>query len=93
MFIDSCGAAGPSHYVQTVNDRYAAYDKYTGDMLEGYPKYGYELYSQFDDGSEGSNACRTSTFGDNTVLWDRNAERWVFSEFAWLNDAGPYYQV
>lgn len=90
---DSCGAVGPSHYVQTVNDRIAVFDKSTGQMLDGYPKPGYDLYSQFPGTSEAAEACRTATWGDNTVQWDRNAERWVFSEFAWIDDYGPYYQV
>lgn len=87
---DSCGAAGPSNYVQVVNDRYAIFDKFTGEMLTS--QNGKQLYATFDDGTEGSDSCRTACRGDPTVAWDQHAERWVFSEFAWVNDDGPYFQ-
>jgi hypothetical protein len=92
---DACGAAGPSHYVQTVNDRYAVFDKYTGQMLHGFPKPGYSLYANISDSTySGAEACRSYTNGDTTVLWDQLAERWVFSEFAWIDfSTGPFFQV
>mmetsp|Transcript_14373 Transcript_14373/g.15031 ORF Transcript_14373/g.15031 Transcript_14373/m.15031 type:complete len:1153 (+) Transcript_14373:2-3460(+) len=89
---DSCMTVGPSHFVQVVNDKYAIFDKTTGNMLSGYPKPGYQLYSSFNDGTNGALACRTSTQGDPTVQYDKFANRWVFSEFAWTSDSGPYYQ-
>ena len=93
---DSCGANGLTYYIQVVNDQYAIFNKATGTMLSGYPKPGYALYSSFNDGSAGSTACRTSTNGDPTVQYDKFADRWVFTEFAWTSansNSGPYYQV
>jgi hypothetical protein len=65
-------------------------------MLSGYPKNGYELYASFNDGTDGATACRTSTYGDPVVQYDKLASRWIFTEFAWLSanaNTGPYFQV
>ena len=80
---DACGGVGLIYYVQGLS----------GVMLSGSPKSGYELYALFDDGTAGSNACRTSTYGDPTVQYDKFADRWVFTEFAWISASGPYFQV
>lgn len=93
---DSCGTAGLNHYIQVVNDKYAIFNKATGAMLSGYPKNGYQLYASFNDGTAGSDACRTSTHGDPTIQYDEFADRWVFTEFAWTSandNTGPYFQV
>ncbi len=92
---DACGAVGPNNYVQAVNDQYAIFDK-SGNMLAGYPKDGSALYASFNDGTAGATACRTATNGDPVVQYDKLANRWIFTEFAWLSansDSGPFYQV
>lgn len=53
------------------------------------------MFSAFAGEGDGPTACRTATHGDPTVQYDRMADRWVFTEFAWTaaNDAtGPYFQ-
>lgn len=88
-------AVGPDHVVQVANDQYAIFDK-AGNLFPGYPKAGTELYALFNDGTVGATACRTSTFGDPVVQYDKLADRWVLTEFAWLDadfGTGPYFQV
>jgi hypothetical protein len=90
---DACGAVGPSHYFQVVNNRYAIYSK-TGTLLSG-PNSGNSMFAAFSGSTAGAVACRTATNGDPTVQYDKMAQRWIFTEFAWTaaNDAtGPYFQ-
>jgi hypothetical protein len=57
---DSCGAAGPDHFVEVVNRNFAVYDKYTGEELINI------LLGSFLPGSN----------GDPRVLYDQFSERW-----------------
>jgi hypothetical protein len=88
-------AIGSNHVAQVANDQYAIFDK-SGNLLPGYPKPGFSLYSAFNDGSPGALACRTSTKGNPMVQYDKLADRWIFTEYAWLDSnffTGPYFQV
>lgn len=69
---DCNGAAGPNHYMQTVNTTYAIYDK-TGTKLVG-PTLLRQLFSGV--------AGATCDDGDPIVLYDDQADRWVVSEFS-----------
>jgi hypothetical protein len=69
---DCNGAAGPGHYMQTVNTTYAIYSK-TGTLLAGPTN----LNTLFN-GVPGSN-CND---GDPIVLYDEQADRWFVGEFS-----------
>jgi hypothetical protein len=71
---DTEGAVGPNHYVQTVNVRMQIWNK-TGTSLVG-PVNTSGLWSTF------GGPCQTDNDGDAIVLYDRQADRWVISQFA-----------
>lgn len=77
---DPVGAVGPKHYVQMVNLAYAVYDK-TGNLLLGPADIG-SLWTGFaiPDCTEPS--------GDPIVVYDRQADRWILSQFT---TTGPEY--
>ncbi len=90
---DANGAVGASQYVQWVNTRFAVYRKTDGALLLG-PLPGNALFADFG-GSPGADACRLNNNGDPIALYDKLANRWVMSQFAWLAEnraTGPYYQ-
>jgi hypothetical protein len=71
---DTEGAVGPNHYVQTVNVRMQIWNK-TGTSLVG-PVNTNGLWSTF------GGPCQSDNDGDAIVLYDRQADRWVISQFA-----------
>ncbi|GAB3435634.1 hypothetical protein NX773_22475 [Massilia solisilvae] len=90
---DPNGAVGDSQYVQWVNTRLAIYNKANGALLLG-PIPGNALFAGMT-GSPGADACRTSNWGDPIVQYDKQARRWILTQFAWdpaKTDTGPYYQ-
>ena len=72
---DTNGAVGPNHYVQTVNNAFAIFDKTTGAMVYG-PVPINTLWSGFGGG------CQTNNDGDAIVNYDRISDRWVISQFS-----------
>lgn len=90
---DSNGAVGATQYVQWVNTRLAVFNKSTGAIQLG-PVAGNTLFAGFV-GSPGADACRLNNNGDPLAQYDKLANRWVLSQFAWLSantNTGPYYQ-
>lgn len=90
---DANGAVGETQYVQWVNTRMAVFDKATGALQLG-PMAGNTVFAGFT-GSAGADACRLSNNGDPIAQYDKQAKRWLLTQFAWApgNDAtGPYYQ-
>jgi hypothetical protein len=84
---DPTGAAGPNDYVQSVNATLVRiYDK------NGVPRGpAFQLKDLF--ASIGGVAAN-STNGDPIVLYDRLANRWFITQFAFTNSAAPpYYQA
>ena len=71
---DPNGAAGPNHFMQTVNTHFAVYDK-AGTIL-----FGPSLLSVLWDGIPGPWAGRND--GDPVVLYDRYSDRWVVIQFS-----------
>ncbi len=69
---DCNGAAGPNHYMQTINSTYAIYNK-TGALLAG-PTNMNNLFG----GVTGS-GCND---GDPLILYDEQASRWLAVEFS-----------
>jgi hypothetical protein len=80
---DTNGAVGLTQYVQWVNTSFAVFDKTTGAITLG-PVVGNSLWQGF-----GGN-CETNNDGDPIVLYDKLADRWVFSQFSVQNPNPPF---
>ena len=84
---DTVGAVGPNHYVQAVNNRVRVFDKtgvpltapFTQSSLFG------SLYPQV------GGICATNNAGDPIVLYDRMADRFQVSQFAFTSQTTPPY--
>src|SRR5215510_375672 len=72
---DTNGAVGATQYVQWVNSSFAVFNKSTGALIAG-PTAGNSLWAGFGGG------CQTNNDGDPIVLYDKLADRWVFSQFS-----------
>ncbi len=80
---DTEGTVGATQYVQWVNTSFAIFNKSTGALISG-PTAGNTLWSGFGGG------CQTNNDGDPIVLYDKAAQRWVFSQFS--VSTTPYLQ-
>ena len=80
---DTNGAVGATQYVQWVNTSFAVFDKATGAKIAG-PTEGNVLWSGFGGG------CQNNNDGDPIVLYDKAAQRWIFSQFS--VSSTPYLQ-
>jgi hypothetical protein len=83
---DTEGDVGPDHYVQYINSVATIYDK-TGLIVLG-PFPGNAFWAGL------GGPCEIQNDGDPLVRYDRQADRWVVSQFALPNgpDQGPFYQ-
>lgn len=82
---DTTGAVGPSHYVQSVNSMWRVWDKNGNALIP--PKKLSDLWSAI------GGLCGTNNQGDPIVLYDRMADRWLISQFAYTsNTAPPFHQ-
>ncbi|PYS11405.1 MAG: hypothetical protein DMG15_17885 [Acidobacteria bacterium] len=73
-------AVGPNHIVETVNARYAIYDK-NGALLVG-PKSLSSLWTAL------GGPCATNNGGDPDVQYDKVADRWLITQLG--NTSAPY---
>ncbi len=80
---DTEGTVGATQYVQWVNTSFAIFNKSTGALVAG-PTAGNTLWSGFGGG------CQSNNDGDPIVLYDKLAQRWVFSQFS--VSTTPYLQ-
>src|ERR1700692_2735531 len=80
---DTEGTVGATQYVQWVNTSFAVFNKSTGAKIAG-PTAGNTLWSGFGGG------CQTNNDGDPIVLYDKLAQRWIFSQFS--VSTTPYLQ-
>ena len=80
---DTNGTVGATQYVQWVNSSFAIFNKTNGALIAG-PTAGNTLWSGFGGG------CQTNNDGDPVVLYDKAAQRWVFSQFS--VSTTPYLQ-
>jgi hypothetical protein len=71
---DPDGAVGPNHFVNLVNTDFAVFNK-SGVPIFG-PVATNTLWSGFGGG------CETNNDGDGVVLYDRAADRFVFTQFS-----------
>ncbi len=87
---DTNGDVGLNYYIQAVNDAYAIYDKNTGAMQASFTEN-----SLFSSGNTGT-VCDTDSSGDPVVLYDRLANRWILTNFAFgFNNnrpVSPFYE-
>ncbi|MFZ4520595.1 MAG: T9SS type A sorting domain-containing protein [Bacteroidales bacterium] len=79
---DTDGDVGLTHYMQVVNCRFAIYDK-NGNKLMG-PSNNSVIFNGLP---------HNTNDGDAILLYDENADRWLFSQFALPNyPNGPFYE-
>ena len=80
---DTHGDVGPNHYFQVVNCHYSIYSK-TGTLLLG-PLANSSVFAGMPNNSND---------GDAVVLYDEQADRWLFSQFSMPSyPAGPFFQM
>jgi Secretion system C-terminal sorting domain len=80
---DTYGDIGPNHYFQVVNASYAIYDK-AGDKILG----------PLPSSSVWNGMPNNVNSGDAVVVYDENANRWLFSQFSLpYYPNGPFYQM
>jgi hypothetical protein len=84
---DTTGAAGATQYVQWVNASFAVFDKATGARVYG-PAAGNTLFA----GLGATHPCATENDGDPIVQYDKQAGRWVLSQFAVPGGSAGYWQ-
>ncbi len=84
---DTDGDVGPNHYVQMLNLSFQIWDK-DGNSLYG-PADNSTLWDGFGDPWDGTND------GDPIVLYDEEADRWLFTQFSLPNGSStpPYYML
>lgn len=81
---DTNGDVGPNHYIQSVNVRMAVYNKNTGAIMSG-PF----TFADFFSGT--GTICDTANSGDPVVVYDRLADRWIVTQFAFASSTTPPY--
>ena len=85
---DTTLAVGPNHVIAWVNSQYAIFSK-TGTLQTG-PVNGNTLFTGL------GNVCETTNRGDPILQYDRLADRWILSQFAFNVSGGlpaaPYMQ-
>jgi len=81
---DTNGAAGSFQYVQLVNIDLAVFNKSTGAVMLG-PVPINTLFSGF------GGACEADNDGDPIVVYDKQVNRWVISQFA-VDQGAPFLQ-
>src|SRR5215471_7724048 len=78
---DSEGDVGPNHYIEAINETIQIFDK-VGNTLSGPTSY-----NSFFSGLTGT-PCTNANDGDPYVLYDRFADRWLISDFAFPSFPG-----
>ncbi len=80
---DTDGDIGPNHYVEAINESIRIFDK-SGNTLSGPTSY-----NSFFAGLVGT-PCATSNDGDPYVIYDKAADRWMISDFAFPSFPGSF---
>ena len=75
--------AGVGYYIQWVNVAFGIFNKATGTLVYG-PANGNTIWSGF------GGRCEADNDGDPIVMYDKLADRWVFTQFS--VSAQPYLQ-
>jgi hypothetical protein len=80
---DTDGEVGQDHYFQVVNTKYTIFDK-NGNKLLG-PTNNSVIFTGLPNNSND---------GDAVLLYDENADRWLFSQFSLPNyPNGPFFEM
>lgn len=80
---DTDGDVGPNHYISLVNVKYSIYSK-TGGVIMG----------PVNNSTVWSGMPNNSNDGDGIVLYDEQADRWLFTQFSLPNyPNGPFYMM
>lgn len=80
---DTYGDVGPNHYFQVVNCSYAIYNK-----------NGVKLMGPVNNSSIFNGLPNNSNDGDAVVMYDEQANRWLFSQFSLPNyPNGPFFEM
>ena len=89
---DNDGDVGRKHYVQMNNISFEVFDKKTGDSVLG-PLPNVAIWSSaVDDNGNPLSICGKNNDGDPIVLYDHQAGRWIFTQFAiGAFESGPEY--
>jgi hypothetical protein len=82
---DPNGDVGPNHYIQAVNTSIGIFSK-NGTVLASFS------YDTLFDNAFSPCDETNSRRGDPIVLYDAISDRWLASDFAYANSAGPFYQ-
>src|SRR5256886_7852078 len=81
---DSEGDVGPNHYIEAINETIQIYDK-SGNTLSGPTSYN-SFFSQLT-----GTPCANANDGDPYVVYDRFADRWLISDFAFPSFPGSSF--
>src|SRR5882724_3473888 len=85
---DTTMAVGPNHIIAWVNSQFAIFNK-TGGVLAA-PANGSTLFTGI------GNLCESTNRGDPILQYDRMADRWILSQFAFArsgnNILAPFFQ-
>ncbi len=84
---DTNASVGATQIVVWVNTAFAVYDKTSHDKV--FPASGFALGNTIWSGFSGGR-CATDNNGDPIVLYDKQAQRWIFTQFA--VSTTPYFQ-
>jgi hypothetical protein len=89
---DNDGDVGWKHYVQMNNISFEIFDKKTGDTVLG-PLPNVAIWSSaLDEDGNPLSICGKNNDGDPIVLFDHQAGRWIFTQFALgAFESGPPY--
>jgi hypothetical protein len=83
---DTNGSVGATQYVETVNLRYAVYDKTTGAVTLG-PVAINTIWNGF-----GGSCAAANQQSDPIVLWDKQAQRWLITILAYNSSFTQFLQ-
>jgi hypothetical protein len=81
---DTNGAVGATQFVEWVNESFAVFNKSTGAIVYG-PAAGNTLWAGF------GGPCQSDNDGDPIAQYDKQAKRWIMTQFA-VTGGPPYYQ-
>lgn len=82
---DTNGDVGPNNYIETVNTSIGIYSK-SGSRLFA------STFNRFWSAVHSGTPCNGANSGDPVVVYDRMANRWLISDFAFTSSAGPFYE-
>lgn len=83
---DTNGAVGATQYVQWVNESFAVFSKSTGALIKG-PVAGNQLFQALG----AAHPCAVNNDGDPIAEYDKQASRWVLTQFS-VTGGPPFYQ-